>query len=120
MVKTGIPDLEEGCQHGHIVSGFSATEMLIHCVCAGEELAEIVPAYRDGATESDCGPYGIAASHPVPQGQAVPLRDTEVMGGIQVGGHGKEVAINIPLICTRPPEPFPGRQAVGEGFLGAE
>ena len=94
--------------------------MVVHEVCAGEQLLKVVEpdVERDG--HADGGPQGIPAAHPVPEFEHVALVDAEVAHLGRVGRQRHEVLGDGGGVLGRLQEPVLCRVGVSDGLLRGE
>jgi hypothetical protein len=94
--------------------------MLVHAMCAFEELLEIVVSDDQADGEADSAPETVPAADPVPELEHVLLGDTKLGHGGDVCAEGDKVLCDVDHVICVLEEPGAGGGGVGDGFLSGE
>mmetsp|Transcript_17542 Transcript_17542/g.45004 ORF Transcript_17542/g.45004 Transcript_17542/m.45004 type:complete len:224 (+) Transcript_17542:929-1600(+) len=89
--KVAVPHAERREEHRQVAAEGRCEEVLVHLVCAGQELDEVLPADRERDRRADRRPRRVAAAHPVPKAEHVGRVDAERRHGVAVGGERGKV-----------------------------
>ena len=119
-VEVVVPDAKKSHDDRQILLKGRGAEMLVHFVIAREHRFEILGADGDHKGEADGGAQGIAAAHPVPEGEHVGGVDAELPYFLRIGGERHEVFRDGFLITQFLKEPGFGALGVGHRLQRGE
>ena len=119
-VEVVVPDAEKSHDDRHILLEGRGAEMLVHFMITREHRFEVLGADGDHKGKADGGAQGIAAAHPVPEGEHVGGVDAEFSYFLGVGGERHEVFRDGFLVAQLFQEPGFGALGVRHRFQRRE
>lgn len=119
-VEVRVPDAQQTSNDWDVLLERSLTEVLVHCICTGQKLMEVLEANVNSNTEANSTPDTVSTSDPALESEHVLGIDPKLGNLLLVGGESNKVLGNGLLTTTVLQEPSLGRIGVRDGLGGGE